>query len=168
MSGSVIRSSTVHAADVIHSHVTPRNFMLNAALDLHIAGFAGCSIAGSASTVTTSPRFQPPSLNWKGNPGKENGTFALGSILYVIMAVQEPYADLEEDEVQRLFTEAKFPDVSQLTCGDIIRGCWMGTVESAYSVATALTKLYAAESPDDTIELRWYNRDAVIQRRELT
>lgn len=154
MSGNVIRSSTVPAADVVHFYVTPRNFMLNAALDLHIADFAGCSIAGSAPTVTTSPRFQPPSWNWKGKPIKANDIFALGSILCVIMAEQEPYADLEDDEVQRLFKEAKSPDVSQLTCGDIIRSFWMGTVESAYSVATTLTELYAAESPDDTIELR--------------
>ncbi|OAA44155.1 Protein kinase-like domain protein [Metarhizium rileyi] len=52
--------AVIHQADVIHCDVTPRNFILNGTLELHIADFAGSSVAGSLPTVTTSPRFQPP------------------------------------------------------------------------------------------------------------
>lgn len=146
--------AVVHAADVVHCDVTPRNFMLNATLDLHIAYFAGSSVAGSAPPVTTSPRFQPPGWNWKRKPEKADDIFALGSVMYFIMTEQEPYNDLDDDQVEGLFKEAKFPDVSELTGGDIIRGCWTGSLGSARQVASALTEQYSADSRGDTTEVR--------------
>jgi serine/threonine protein kinase len=133
--------AVVHAADVIHCDVTPRNFMLDGALELRIADCAGCSIAGSSPTITTSPRFQPPGWNWKRTPVLPDDIFALGSVLYLIMTGDEPHANVTEDEVERRFNAADFPDVSMLSCGHVIRDCWMGDCNSAHDVASALRSL---------------------------
>ncbi|POR30943.1 3-phosphoinositide-dependent protein kinase 1 [Tolypocladium paradoxum] len=133
--------TVVHAAGVIHCDITPRNFLLNAQLDLHIADFAGCSISGSAPLIAPGSRYQPPGGNWKRKAMEEDDVFALGSVFYFIMVGTEPYADLEEEEVHDLFQRAKFPNVDQLACGRIIRGCWDGTLSTAERVVDALNGL---------------------------
>ncbi|TWU72024.1 hypothetical protein ED733_000730 [Metarhizium rileyi] len=138
--------AVVHEADVIHCDVTPRNFILNGTLELHIADFAGSSVAGSLPTVTTSPRFQPPGWSWKRKPEVGDDIFALGSVLYFIMHGHEPYPDMSEDEAERRFSEGDFPDVSSLPCGHIIRGCWTGDCKNARHVGSALATLYTVES----------------------
>jgi serine/threonine protein kinase len=131
--------SALHAADVIHCDVTPRNFILNAALDLHIADFAGSSVAGSIPTIAAGPRFRRPGWSWHLPAEKTNDIFALGSVIYFIMVGEEPHADLLEEDVEKLFREAVFPDVSHLVCGPVIRGCWDGTLDTAERVVNALT-----------------------------
>lgn len=131
----------VHAVQVIHCDITPRNFLLNAELDLRISDFAGCSISGSRPLIAPGPRYQPPGWNWKRKAVEEDDVFALGSVLYFIMVGTEPYADLEEEEVEELFQGAKFPHVDQLPCGGVIQGCWDRTFSSAKQVVDALSDL---------------------------
>lgn len=133
--------AALHAAMIIHCDITPRNFLLNAHLDLHVADFAGCSIFGSASLIAPGARYQPPGWNWKRKAMEEDDVFALGSVLYFIMAGKEPYADLEEEDVHDLFQRAKFPTVDRLACGEIIQGCWDGTLSTARRVVDALDGL---------------------------
>ncbi|CAH0023420.1 unnamed protein product [Clonostachys rhizophaga] len=132
----------LHAAEVIHCDVTPRNFMLNSALDLHIADFAGSSVAGSIPTIAAGPRFRPPGWSWHLPAKKADDIFALGSAMYFIMVGEEPYAHILEEDVENLFREAVFPDVSHLICGAVIRGCWDGTLDTAEHVVNSLTALY--------------------------
>ncbi|KJZ69933.1 hypothetical protein HIM_10671 [Hirsutella minnesotensis 3608] len=131
----------LHAAMIIHCDVTPRNFLLNAHLDLHIADFAGCSISGSPSLIAPGARYQPPRWSWKRKAMQEDDVFALGSVLYFIMVGTEPYADLEEETVHDLFQRSKFPKVDGLACGEIIQGCWDGTLSTAVRVVDALNSL---------------------------
>lgn len=119
----------VHSADIIHCDVTPRNFMLNEALELHIADFAGSSVSGSRPTITTSPRFQRPGWDWK--PTHADDLFALGSVFYYIQTGHEPCPDITEEEVHDRFTAEIFPEVSMLRCGSIIRRCWAGSWDDA-------------------------------------
>lgn len=132
--------AAVHAADIIHCDVTPRNFMLNESLDLYIADFAGSSIAGSRPTVTTGPRFQRP--GWRQwEPNYLEDIFALGSVLYFIQTGHEPYDDIGDDEVQDRFEAAEFPDVSSLRYGNIIHSCWVGDFNNAQEVVDVLKLL---------------------------
>ncbi|KAL2756567.1 hypothetical protein ACRALDRAFT_208498 [Sodiomyces alcalophilus JCM 7366] len=78
-------ASALLAVDVIHCHVAPRNFILNATLDLHIADFAGSSVARSSPTVGPGPRYEPPNWSWHRPGNKSDDIFALGSVMYFIM-----------------------------------------------------------------------------------
>ncbi|PMB68898.1 putative mitogen-activated protein kinase kinase kinase 7-like [Beauveria bassiana] len=101
--------SAVHTAEVIHCDVTPRNLLLNASLDLHIANFAGSSIGGSKSTIAAGARLQPPGWSWHLPAKAADDVFALGSVMYFIMTGEEPYPELPEENVEKLFQEKKFP-----------------------------------------------------------
>jgi serine/threonine protein kinase len=134
----------LHAVDVIHCDLTPRNFLLNSALDLHIADFAGSSVAGSAPTIVAGPRFQPPGWSWGRPVQKTDDIFALGSVMYFIMTGEEPFDDRPEEDVEKLFRDAVFPDVSQLASGAVILGCWNGTLVTAEDVIDDLHTLNLA------------------------
>ncbi len=130
--------AAVHAAKVIHCDVTPRNFVLNESLDLHIIDFAGSSIAGSRPTVTTGSRFQRP--GWRMSDAEyADDIFALGSVLYFIQTGHQPYHDIAEGEVTVRFNAAEFPDVSSLRHGNIIRGCWKGDWGDAQQIVDAVS-----------------------------
>lgn len=68
-----------------------------------------------------------------GHPSKRR-LFALGSALYEIVAWKMPFAGLQDEEVERSYTEEKFPGVEGLVLGDIIRRCWDEQVDSATDV----------------------------------
>lgn len=139
--------AVVHAADVIHCDVTPRNFLLDQALQLYICDFAGSSISGSLQTKAPGPRFQPPGWDWRSKPKTCDDIFALGSVFYFIQTGNEPYHDVSEDEVETHFNKGNFPDVSMLSCGNIIRQCWAGECDNAHAIVSALNSLYKAEQP---------------------
>ncbi|OAA35076.1 Protein kinase-like domain protein [Metarhizium rileyi] len=131
----------VHAVQVVHCDVTPRNFLLSAELDLRVSDFAGCSISGSSPLIAPGARYQPPGWNWKLKALEEHDLFALGSVLYFIMVGIELYADLEEDEAEDLFRGGEFPPVDHLPCAGVIQGCWNMTYSSAHQVVHALNGL---------------------------
>lgn len=52
-------------------------------------------------------------------------TFGLESVMYVIMTGEEPYRDLDEDDVETLFFDKKdAPSTDHLSCGYAIQSCW--------------------------------------------
>jgi hypothetical protein len=79
--------------------------------------------------------------------------FKLGSTMYTIMTGHFPHglpglttSSWEEisayyDKVDRLFKDGIFPDVTDLKCGDIIRGCWTKDLDSAEEVVNRLLNL---------------------------
>ncbi|ATY65979.1 kinase-like domain [Cordyceps militaris] len=140
--------SALHMADVIHCDVAPRNFLLNGSLNLYIADFAGSSVAGSPNTIAAGARFQPPGWSWHLPAKAADDIFALGSVMYFIMVGEEPYAELLEADVEKLFREGKFPQVSHLVCGAVIQGCWDGSLETAQEVVNSLTALYTTTTDD--------------------
>ncbi|KAK8150466.1 hypothetical protein G3M48_001674 [Beauveria asiatica] len=128
--------AVVHSATIIHCDVTPRNFLLNEALELHLSDFAGSSVAGSRPSITTSARFQRPGWSWE--PAYADDLFALGSVLYYIQTGQEPHYDIPENEVRDLFQAAVFPDVSTLDYGSVIHKCWTGDFSNAQQIVDVL------------------------------
>ncbi|OAA41834.1 Protein kinase-like domain protein [Cordyceps fumosorosea ARSEF 2679] len=49
--------AVAHSPAIIHCDLTPRNFLLNDALELHLSTFASSSVAGSRPSNTTSAQF---------------------------------------------------------------------------------------------------------------
>lgn len=123
--------SVLHTVGVMHCDISPRNFLLDGNLDLKITDFGGSSLEGSKPSAMAEPRFCWPVEDWKALPTFEEDVFGLGSLVYFIMMGVCPYGDIESDEVVKLYGAHKYPDVTNLACGDIILRCWEREVGAA-------------------------------------
>jgi serine/threonine protein kinase len=78
---------------------------LSSELDLKISDFGGSSLAGSQPTVTPGSRYLHPDFDWRAPPVFGDDIFSLGSLLYFIMMVKDPYDDRSEEEVEKLYAD---------------------------------------------------------------
>lgn len=131
--------ASLHSVGVIHQDVTPRNFLLTENLDLRICDFAGSSYPGNtAFTGAPGPRYQSKVWRRGYSPTQADDIFSLGSVLYFIMAAEEPLSNLDEEEVETRFGDLDFPETDGLSCGTVIHDCWHGRFKTAESVVAAL------------------------------
>lgn len=132
--------TSLHALDVVHHDVAPRNFLLTAELDLRICDFANSSYPGHIDgTSAPGPRHQSKVWGRTYVPTRADDIFALGSVLYFIMAGEEPYQDLKDKEIEEHFEALRFPAIDQFDQGIIIQGCWAGQLTTAEQVVQALS-----------------------------
>lgn len=131
----------LHAADVIHCDLSPRNFLLDADLNLKISDFAGASICGSEPSATPATRFLPPGYDYNIPPVFGDDLFSLGSLIFFIMTNSYPYEEVTSDEVEKLYEAREFPNVSDLVCGTIIQQCWHRQVDTAVGVFDCLAAI---------------------------
>ena len=131
--------ATLHAKEVIHNDVSPRNFLLDEDLTLRICDFAGSSFPGETSS-TCAPGARYESGRWGPDyePTQADDIFALGSVIYLIMAGEEPYSDVDDEEVERRFGKNDFPLCDDLDCGTVIQDCWNGCFTTMEEVVQAL------------------------------
>lgn len=126
--------TVLHANDVIHCDLSPRNFLLDSDLNLKIADFGGVSLCGAEPSATPATRFRPPGYDWNAAPVFGDDIFSLGSLIYFIMTDCYPYEEVPSDKIEKLYEVQEFPDVSHLICGLIIMQCWCRQVDSAQAV----------------------------------
>jgi len=112
----------------------PKNLLLDANLGLKIADSSGSSLEGSRALECIGKRVSPPDLDWGRQPTVQDDLFGLGSTLYCIMTGQHPFQELPSDEVEDNYRTHKFPDVSNIRCGSIIKWCWHSKVASAQEI----------------------------------
>ncbi|OBR15687.1 Serine threonine protein kinase [Colletotrichum higginsianum IMI 349063] len=121
----------LHSANVIYCNVGPRNFLVGGDLGLRIADFSGSSFDGSRAV--------------------EDDIFSLGSTIYTLIIGQDPFRELDSDEVETRYAARTFPDVTDQSCGDIIQGCWAGGISSAQEVVDILAaKLLTAKEKEQS------------------
>ncbi|RSL48274.1 hypothetical protein CEP51_015657 [Fusarium floridanum] len=129
----------LHSFGIIHQDVTPRNFLLDENLNLYICDFAGSSFPGHiALTGAPGPRYQSRAWDPGYVPTELDDIFGLGSVLYFIMCGEEPYGNLDEDEVKSRFEKSDFPASNHLRHGEVIQSCWHGDFADAKQVVQAL------------------------------
>ena len=124
----------LHAANVLHCDVEPKNFLLDADMGLKIADFSGSSLEGSLASACVGKRFLPPGFDWQGPPTVQDDLYSLGGTIYCIMTGQYPFEELPSDEVEKLYETHKFPDVTGTPWGHIVECCWRCEVSSAQEV----------------------------------
>ncbi|KAG7144087.1 serine/threonine-protein kinase like [Verticillium longisporum] len=131
--------AVVHAIGVTHNYIAPRNFLLDEDLNLRICDFAGSSLPnGSFSGCAPGPRYEPRPWSRDYVATQADDIFALGSVMYFIVTGEEPYSNLDDEEVERRFQNRDFPASSHLCCGTVIQNCWLGHFVAAKQVVQAL------------------------------
>lgn len=137
----------LHLHDILHCDISPRNFLLDENLDLKISDFGGVSISGAEPTATAGTRFRWPVMDWDIPPTAEDDVFSLGSLIYFIMTGVYPYKDIPSDEVEKLYMNWEFPDVSDIVCGDIIYRCWYRkiTAGEVFNALEQVSRQHVAE-----------------------
>ena len=119
----------LHSHNVIQCDVGPQSFLLDAKISIKIYDFGGSSLDGSQATVTPAVRYYLPSV---GGATIKEDIFALGSTIYFIATGKEPYEELTgEDQVEKLYKDGVFPELSQVPFAEIIALCWRQEAESA-------------------------------------
>lgn len=137
----------LHSHGVIQGDVGPRNFLLDSGLGLRICDFAGSSLDGSRAMVAPGVRYRlPSSVSYGVQPATvKEDLFALGSTIYFIITDHEPYSDLDnEDEVEKLYKDGVFPELSDVPLGNIIGLCWRQEAESAKILAELARRSFAS------------------------
>lgn len=111
----------MHAANAIHCDAALRNFSWTKrwGFVLLIPLAARCPAPVQLLRMARGTK-QPQGWSWRRGPMVSDGLFVLGSVPYFIMTSSEPYADLDEDCVERRFECPEFPDTSILSCGHVI------------------------------------------------
>lgn len=119
----------LHSHNVIQGDVGPHNFLLDIDLGLKICDFGGSSLDGSQATVAPGVRYRLPSL---GGTAVKEDLFALGSTIYFIATGHEPFEELtDEDQVEKLYKDGVFPELTEVPFAEIIALCWRQKAESA-------------------------------------
>ena len=119
-----------HKNGVLHGDISCTNFFLDRHGNLKLGDFAGSSIDGSLSLVCySSTHILPDPLYFSSVAdgvaiSTESEIFAFGSALYEMVTGSVPYADLAEEEVERLYILKTFPETTGLVLGRVISNCW--------------------------------------------
>ncbi|KAF2195603.1 kinase-like protein [Zopfia rhizophila CBS 207.26] len=149
----------VHGQGVIHSDLRPENYLVHAtdglpvgpspSLDLWLCDFGGsrCDELGLNVNHLPDEPFFDPRMPWTSTPATD--IFSLGSIFYTILTGHWPYMEgpspvtmeaknAYETQVNWFFAAGIFPDVSNLSGGNAIRGCWQHQHKTAEDVLRAI------------------------------
>lgn len=142
--------SLLHNNGIIHCDIKPRNFLLDADLNIKIIDFSGSSLDGSKSTSGEGARFYLPRC-WRDPSTVATDLFALGSTLYEVFQGTSPYEDVSSDQVEVLFKKKEFPDVSAIPYGQIIMRCWLSQIESAEHVQALIREIVCSKLKDGCV-----------------
>ena len=104
----------LHQANIIHGDINSFNFLIDAGFRLLIIDFAGSSIDGVSGSGWEGVHYCLPRSS---DSTVRSDIFALGCLLYEIETGDTPCNSYSNDEVEQMFSAARFPDVSGLPLG---------------------------------------------------
>jgi len=135
----------IHAKNVIHCDISCRNLFLFPSWCVKIGDFGSALHDGTspANNIVEEIRYELPLRGraFEERPHIKRELFALGSAIYETMSWKMPFEDLDDDDVEKMYAAEKFPDVTHLLAGNVIRDCWNEKFDTSKDVETALVAL---------------------------
>lgn len=116
----------IHEKDVIHSDLSARQFLLDKSRNIRLSDFGGSSLQGSEAIVMENATHFLPRDEDAPNT-VQSDLFALGSTVYELLLGEKPYEGMEDEEIQRLFSDKVFPTLDGIRdqqWRNIIQKCW--------------------------------------------
>lgn len=147
----------IHRNGIIHCDIRLANFLVHESdsgrLELRLSDFGGslCQRLGLDGKGLPSAPFWHPQVGIEPTPALD--IFGLGTVLYSITVGRWPFRDIPgrpretqdreqyEIEVETRFGRGDFPDVSGITVGIVIMGCWTGKFSTTKDVLDVLDAL---------------------------
>ena len=118
---------TIHTYGIIHSDISARNFLVDDDLSIKLCDFAGSGINDLESLVGEESAYHSsPSLPRTF----QTDIFALGSLIYEISTGIRPFADIDDDEIEKRYTAQHFPSLRGVFYHDVISKCWRSQYRS--------------------------------------
>jgi serine/threonine protein kinase len=133
-----------HSYGVLHGDINCSNFFLDHDLNIKLGDFSGSSIDHSPILICYSTTHQLPDCP---STTEQTEIFAFGSTLYEMATGYCPYDGKADLEVEDLFRQSIFPDVSALgTLGRVILKCWRSEFECMTEVLESIKMIGMSET----------------------
>jgi len=130
----------LHDRNIIHADIGCNNMILTKEDDLKLIDFEGCSIDGGPADACYEWFSYRPS---EPQVSRKTDIFAFGCAIYEVMTGRQPYHELQEsapgtNQVQQLYADNQFPDVTSIPLDEVILRCWLGEFDSMNEVIQGL------------------------------
>ena len=128
----------IHSVGVFHADLRLDQWLLDDQLNVRLSDFDGAGYrpisalgleGSSAMNLEKSSHFLPR------DPLTEDSAitdlFAMGSTIYELVVGKTPYEHVEDSQIEDLYSQKHFPDVEGVLFGEVMKGCWHTTFQSA-------------------------------------
>ncbi|KAF2174695.1 kinase-like protein [Zopfia rhizophila CBS 207.26] len=136
----------LHSKGVIHCDLNTNNLLLDAELNALLSDFQGTFKDLDGYAMESARYFLPREAT--SPPNEVTDLFALGTLMYTIMAGIEPYPELSDAEVEERYRRHTFPDTNDIVCGRMILRCWNTEYARAKEVVHDLISLEQQSGSD--------------------
>ncbi|KAF2805098.1 kinase-like protein [Mytilinidion resinicola] len=130
----------LHDRNIIHGDVGCSNLIITRDGLVKLIDFEGCSIDGGPAGSCYEWFSYRPSVP---RVSRRTDIFAFGCVIYEVFTGRPPHHELEASDdryrqVEELYTNNHFPDVTNIPFGQLIQSCWDGDFSSMDEVIQEL------------------------------
>ena len=133
--------SFLHSEGIVHGDIGCQNTLIDRDGHAKICDFAGSKTRDEDSWICYQVRSQHPKYIGK-QPNYKTELFALGSALFEIETLRQPYEKLPDSVVQMRFEQGKYPlnEIGRPRVREVVERCWKGKYSTVVELNEDLAK----------------------------